>query len=250
MGRPHQRPRPPEAFVPVCRVASIGHLRRLIGDPVLPVPGNLLAEVVPLGVVVCEEDRNWIAASINVDLLGLPMPMMTTAWIERVEFDALMPMRTFMRGIPDTVHELFGPTLGAPLSRRRIPSSRTVQSVQPKHGKALAEAWESGHSPFLRTIAWLDQALHLVVDESQRNEIIRLRDRLTDGYPAAAVRRSVVAALSWAVPLVGDGSTWPTMKDRIMDALRLNFDISHVLADETESRDGDDDEEAGDGRTD
>lgn len=40
------------------------------------------------------------------------------------------------------------------------------------------------------------------------------------------------------------------MKDRIMDALRLDFDISHVFADEAEPRDGDDDDEAGDGRTD
>lgn len=231
MGRPHQSPRPDESLPVVCKVASIGHLRRIMEGPVLPTPDDALAEVVPFGVAICEENRHWIAVRINADIVGLPVAAGVTGWIERELFDALMPIRAFLTGIPDTVHELFGPLLGAPLARRRIPSVRTVRIVRPLDGPTLAEEWKSGRAPFLRTIAWLDRAVHLVAEEGQRMELIRLRDRISDGYPAGILRRPVLAVLSWAVPLVGDGTRWPSMLDRLVDQLGFAFDIPQLFTD-------------------
>lgn len=248
MGRPHQCPRPDESLPVVCKVATIGYLRNIMDGLALPVPDDALAEVVPFGVAICEEARHWIAVRVNVDIVGLPVAAGVTGWIERELFDALMSIRAFLTGIPDTVDELFAPIVGAPLARRRIPSSRTVRAVRPLDGPTLAEEWKSGRAPFLRTIAWLDRAVHLVVDENRRNTLVQIRNRISDGYPAGILRRPVLAVLGWAVPLVGDGPRWPSMLDRLAEQFGFPFDVPELLAtdaaekmeEETEAGDSDD----------
>lgn len=233
MGRPHQRPRPNFSFPLVCKVASVGHLRRIMDGFPLPVHDDALAEVVPFG-EISEEGRHWVAVNVNIDLPGLPVLTMFTGWIERADFVALVPIHTFLHGIPDTVHELFAPTLGVPLARRRNPSTRTEQIVRPRDGSALLRTWRSGGAPFLRTIAWLNHAVRFVAQEHQRDEMTRVRNQMTDGYPAEVVRRPVLAVLEWAVLLIGDGPRWPTLLDHLAGTLGMDIDFSEVLADDNE----------------
>ena len=240
MTRPAEPPHLPEGLPSTPRVASVSHLRRIAPDLVFPVPSDLLVEVLPFGLTPVDDGEQWVAVRLTVDMLLGKASASEFAWIERTDFEALVPLRSMLVEAPDTAESFVGD--GFPTEFVLLPSARTMARCHPRDGVDLLASWQNGRSPVMATIAWLQRA-GASLDDEQVATVVRIAHQaVASGEPVRNIRPIVVEALELAIPIVCAWSSWPcpipnettsepTVFDKLAESMGLPHDVFEILAD-------------------
>lgn len=211
--KPEGTPEWPHDRLLTPRTASVDRIRELgIVDFELPVPGSLLAEILPFGLVQDSDGTDWVAVRVTIDLPATPASVSAVGWIDRSGLEQLPHLRELILQAPedpstiehvDNWKNLFTPS-------RRSPSLNTRQEIQPADGRELLAAWRRGRRPVLRTIAFMERLItETEIPRAAAGIVAQAWQYLTERELNSPHRAVIILALEAAVEAVEGWIRWP-----------------------------------------